>query len=141
MGDPSRSSMPAPYPFKPEGRSGDATLSPKTDQRFNPKLVKALATQGWENNLPVGIADENSPFEQLSKEMRAQHYGFSEGFAAIPNGLPQDVHEPPVHRTTHVARGVDGNDVKLYVFRKSGTEGQVLPCVIYSSYSINDFFF
>ena len=133
MGDPSRSSMPAPHSFKPEGRSGDASLSPTTDPRFNPKLVKALATQGWQDNLPIGIADENSPFEQLTKEMRAQHYGFSEGFAAIPNDLAQDVHEPPVDRKTYVARGVDENDVKLHVFRKSGTEGQILPCVVYSS--------
>ncbi|KAE8421065.1 Alpha/Beta hydrolase protein [Aspergillus pseudocaelatus] len=123
--------MPAPSSFKPEGRIGDATLSPRTDSRFNPKLVKALATQGWDNNLPIGIADENSPFDQLTREMRSQHYGFSEGFAALPNDLPQDANEPPVDRETLVAKGVDGNDVKLYVFRKSGTQGQVLPCVVY----------
>ncbi|EFQ35387.1 hypothetical protein CGRA01v4_06245 [Colletotrichum graminicola] len=123
--------MQAPYSIKPEGRIGDATLSPATDPRFHPKLVEALATQGWEKNLPIGIADENSPFEQLTKEMRAQHYGFSEGFAALPNDLVQDVNEPPVDRTTYVAKGADGNDVKLYLFRKRGTEGQVLPCVVY----------
>lgn len=127
--------MPAPYSLKPEGRIGDSTLSPRTDPRFNPKLVKALATQGWDSNLPIGIADENSPFEQLTREMRSQHYGFTEGFAAIPNDLPEDVNEPPVHRETFVAKGVDGNNVKLHVFRKYGTEGQILPCVVYSSYS------
>lgn len=122
------------YP-KPEGRIGDQKLSPLTDPRFNPKLVKALATQGWDKNLPIGIADENSPFEDLTKEMRAQHYGFSEGFARLPNDLEQDVHEQPVDRKTYVANGVDGNEVKLYAFRKPGTEGRVLPCVVYSSYS------
>lgn len=126
------------YP-KPEGRIGDPTLSPLTDSRFNPKLVKALATQGWDKNLPIGIADENSPFEDLTKEMRAQHYGFSEGFARLPNDLEQDVHEQPVDRKTYVANGVDGNEVKLYAFRKPGTEGMVLPCVVYSSYSAQSF--
>ena len=134
--DPSSSNTPAPHhPFKPEGRTGDTTLSPTTDPRFNPKLVKALATRGWEKNLPIGIADENSPFEQLAMEMRAQHYGFSEGFAAIPNDMSQDLYEPPVDRTTYVAKGVDGNDVKLYVFRQSGMEGRVMPCVVYCSYT------
>lgn len=121
------------YTLEPEGRIGDATLSPATDPRFNPRLVRALGTQGWDNNLPIGIADENSPYEQLTKEMRAQHYGFSTGFAAIPNDLTHDSHGPKISRTTHIAKGVDGNEVKLYMFRTSGTENQVLPCVVYSA--------
>ncbi|OBT40728.1 hypothetical protein VE00_09783 [Pseudogymnoascus sp. WSF 3629] len=105
--------MPGQCSFKLEGRIGDATLSPRTDPRFNPKLVEALASQGWDKNLPLGIADENSTFEQLTKEMKAQHYGFSEGFSAIPNDLPEDVDEPPVYRKTVAAKGVDGNDINF----------------------------
>jgi hypothetical protein len=121
--------------LEPEGRIGNAALSPATDPRFNPKLVRALATQGWEANLPIGIANENSSHEELTQEMRAQHYGFSEGFANLPNDLPEDDCELSLDRKTFIAEGVDGEDIKLHLFRRSDLKDQVLPCVIYSSCS------
>ena len=56
---------------------------------------------------------------------------FGPFYEMLPNDLPGDESRPKVEQKDISIKGVDGNDLKLHVFRKAGAEREVLPCVIY----------
>jgi acetyl esterase/lipase len=101
----------------------------KTDPRMNPTITKFFE--------PFGLADapEPAPVNQQSGMGDIQAWsveaeaGFKGLFEALAPGFPPLTGE--VEKTTEVIKGVDGNDINLYIHKPKGATGP-LPCVYHT---------
>ena len=118
--------------YTPPGRLGNASLQPSEDPRAHPKVIEALTPFGMANVAQEVPLNADSPIEHIAGYCAAAHNGFSAVYSNVPLGLPGDEDEPKVDHSVQTIKGVDDNDVALHIFRKAGTETEVLPCVIYS---------
>lgn len=55
-------------------------------------------------------------------------------YQVMPCDLPGDDNRPKVSRKDITIKGVDGNDLKLHVFRRDDSANKKLPCVVYIQY-------
>ncbi|KAK5120718.1 hypothetical protein LTR85_006076 [Meristemomyces frigidus] len=118
--------------YKPAGRLGESDMQVVDDPRLDARLAKLLRIVGMDKNSPATRLTVDASIADISK-MAAQADREAEGlYAMLPNDLPGDDKEPQVERSDFSTKGPDGNDVALHVFRKAGTTGQTLPCVVYS---------
>ncbi len=110
------------------GRLGDPDMLIKTDPRADPRMVAAMAVLGLDGAPEAAPVDINSPNEALLEyAMLAE-----EGFAALGDVLSSAA--PPitnVERRTEVIKGVDGNDISLYIHTPTDVDGPV-PGVVHT---------
>ncbi|KAK5133777.1 hypothetical protein LTR08_007427 [Meristemomyces frigidus] len=118
--------------YKPAGRLGEPDMELHNEPRINPSLLKALAALGLDRKFPAPTETVNSSIAELSLWIGKGEEMIEGLYATIPNDLPGDANAPQVDRSEVTVKGPDGNDIALHVFRKAGTAGQTLPCVIYT---------
>jgi len=102
------------------GRLGDPTLELQSDPRTDPRLVAAFAPLGLAGAAPTLPVDRKSPLPELLAVAAATEQAFDTVFSV----LLADVTTPEgVETRTETIRGVDGNDITLYIDRPVGATG------------------
>jgi acetyl esterase/lipase len=121
-----------PSDFKLPGRATDPQTCLATDPRANRKLAEGLKAIGLDQNVPdvEGITSK-STLDEIRPLMAETEKNLMTLYNNAPIDLPTDASEPEVEWTEKVVKGMDGNDISLWVVRKKGSEGQVLPGVVY----------
>ena len=111
----------------PEGRLADPDRSIKTDPRADPRMVAAFAPVRLDRNLPPAALTRDSPMaDRLTycAKVETAVGGVLEYFAQAAPAVDG------VRSTTTTIRGVDGNDITLYISRPATGEG-ALPAVVH----------
>lgn len=109
------------------GRLGSPDMALENDPRADPRMIAAMAPIGLAAHpaeLPVAA---DSPIEALLEYCGLAEEGFEALFGVLGTQLP------PVQGVTtsiEVIRGVDGNDVTLYIHRPTDVDGP-LPGVLH----------
>lgn len=114
-------------PFLP-GRLSDPDNVLKTDPRADPRMVTALAP--FELDMapaPAPVTADSSLQEKLDYMAEAE-VGFEGLFSALYTDLPPN---KDVERRTEVIKGVDDNDISLYIHKPKNVSGP-LPCVYHT---------
>ena len=99
----------------------------RDDPRADPRMIAAMAPLGMDGDPEPAPVDINSPIEQLLEF----GMGAEEGFSLLGGILSASA--PPitnVENRTEVIKGIDGNDISLYLHRPTDVEGP-LPCVLH----------
>lgn len=110
------------------GRLGDPSSLIKSDPRADPRLVAALATVGLDGAPEPAPVNSESSIEELLEFCRAAETGFDGLFELLAAGLrPME----GVTSRTEVIKGVDGNDIKLYVHQPTSVDGPI-PAVLHT---------
>jgi acetyl esterase/lipase len=109
------------------GRLGDPDRDLRSDPRSDPRMVAALAPFGLDTNGEAPPVTPQHPREEQLAFVAASEEGFEGLFAALFTGLPP---LDGVTRTTEVIKGVDGNDIALYISRPTDASGP-LPGVLH----------
>lgn len=99
------------------GRLGSPSMSLRTDPRADPRLVAAIEPVGLADHPPPSPVSAASGIEELLPWVSVTEEGYTALFAAFVEGLPP---VEGVERRVEVIRGVDGNDVTLYLHRPAG---------------------
>ncbi len=114
----------AEQPFSP-GRLADPNRVLKTDLRADPRMVAALAEFGFDEAPPPAPVTAESPLEEILEFVAAAEPEYQDLFTAWFTDLPSIEN---VERRTEVIRGVDDNDIRLYIHEPKDASGP-LPCV------------
>jgi acetyl esterase len=113
----------------PTPRRGMATSTMKSDPRMNPTITAFFE--------PFGLADEPEPCpvspQSSMDDIQAWSTEAEAGFKGLFEVLGPN--NPPlageVERSTEVIKGVDGNDINLYIHKPKGVTGP-LPCIYHT---------
>ncbi len=107
------------------GRLGDPNMTIGTDPRADPRMVAVLAAMGLDGHgAPSPISDASAP-----DDLHAWVNEAEPGFEMLFDTLFADQTPPDgVVSSTEVIRGVDDNDVTLFIHRPADASGP-LPCV------------
>ena len=108
------------------GRLGNSKMDLATDPRLDPRLAALLEVMpglaGGADSPPLGVS-----YEQALGYCQTVEAAGSAANAEMLAGLPAF---PTVSSTTEVIKGVDGNDIKLFVHQPKDRNGP-LPCVVH----------
>ncbi len=109
------------------GRLGRADLQLKDDPRADPRMVAAMAPIGLDvHPAPAGV-DLHTPIEAILEYCNVAESGFGALFEAMgSSSAPLS----GVTRSVEVIRGIDGNDVTLYIHRPANVDGAV-PAILH----------
>ena len=107
------------------GRLGNPDQVMKTDPRTDPRLVDACAPFNLDVALPPIPVNADSPLPEKLDFCAGSEAGMATVFAALCADLPA---MPNIERRTEVIKGVDGNDINLYIHTPQNASGP-LPCV------------
>ncbi|HWM22492.1 MAG TPA: alpha/beta hydrolase [Ilumatobacteraceae bacterium] len=99
----------------------------RDDPRADPRMIAAMEPFGLADPPAEAPVDSQSPIEALLEYVTAAEEGFEALFDALVGGLPEIA---GVTRSVEVIKGVDGNDVTLYIHRPEG-DGVALPGVLH----------
>lgn len=109
------------------GRLGSPNLTLADDPRADPRMIAALTPLGLAGppaDIPV---DENTPIEQLLEFVSISEQGFGGlGEVLVMNSPPVE----GVTRSVELVRGVDGNDITVFVHRPTSATGAI-PAVLH----------
>src|ERR1700745_2942126 len=94
------------------GRLGNPSRVLKTDPRADPRLVAACAPFALDVAPPPAPVNANSPLQDKLAYSEANEAGMEAVFTALFADLPPITN---VERRTEVIKGVDGNDINLYI--------------------------
>ncbi|KAF2769395.1 hypothetical protein EJ03DRAFT_343411 [Teratosphaeria nubilosa] len=114
------------------GRLGNPDLDLEHDPRSNPKLVEFLKPWGLAANAAPPPASSTSSHEELRAQIATVDAAVEHLYNAIDMSLPTDKDEPIVERITITIKGVDNNDINLYIFRRADQKSEILPAVVYT---------
>ncbi len=104
------------------GRLGDPQRSLATDPRADPRMAAALVALGLGELPPPSPVSAASSLEEIHAVVDASEAGFEALFNALGDLLaPLE----GIERTTETVRGVDGNDIPVYIHRPAGLSGPV----------------
>ena len=106
------------------GRLGNPDSTFKTDPRSDPRMVAALEPFHYAGAPPPAPVTVNSPLDKIIAFLGEMEKGTQEMLKMIFQGLPP----LPVEESVESTKGVDGNDIKLYISRPTNVTG-TLPCV------------
>ena len=109
------------------GRLGDPAMSLRTDPRADPRLVEAVVPIGLADHTPPTPVSADAPIEDLVAFVDEVEAGFLALFESLAGG---GARRDDVERRVEVIRGVDGNDITLFVHRPAGASG-LLPGVLH----------
>ena len=110
------------------GKLGDPDMVIRTDPRADPRMVTAMAVLGLDGAPPAAPVDAKSAIEAILEFNAVAEEGFSLLGGMMCAGAPPI---EGIDRRTEVIRGVDGNDVSLYIHRPAGVTGP-LPCIYHT---------
>lgn len=99
----------------------------KDDPRADPRMIAAMEPFGLALIPEASPVDAGSPIDALLEYVGAAEAGFEGLFGELATGLP------PVQGVTsavEIIRGVDGNDITLFVHRPAGATG-LLPGLLH----------
>ncbi len=102
------------------GRLGSPDMELRDDPRADPRMVAAMAPYGIGQLAPPPPVDSTTPRDALFEYIAAVEEQMEGMFAALFGSLAP---VEGVVSTTEVIRGVDGNDITLYVHRPVGGSG------------------
>jgi acetyl esterase/lipase len=117
--------------YTPPGRLGDPNMNVTTDPRTNPKISELLKAMGMSDLLGDFPDPSTWSIESLTPYMAATDSATTQIYEGMDNELPTDADEPEVETSTETIKGVDDNDIILYICRPKSAQGP-LPAVIYS---------
>jgi len=100
----------------------------RTDPRADPRMVAAMAPVGLDAAPEAAPVDINSPADALQEYAMVAEEGFSMLGGIFATQAPEITN---VERRTELIRGVDGNDISLYVHVPTNVDGPV-PAVIHT---------
>ncbi|GAC1603807.1 MAG: alpha/beta hydrolase [Acidimicrobiales bacterium] len=103
------------------GRLGTPGMSLRTDPRADPRMVAVMEPIGLADLPPPAPVDASSSIEEILPWVTEAEAGFSTLFDALADPSPV----PGVARTVEVIRGIDGNDITLFVHRPDSVHGPV----------------
>jgi len=107
------------------GRLGDPGRLLKTDPRADPRMVAALAEFGFDGAPPPAPVSSVSPRQEILEFLAAAEPAYENIFKAWFSDLPPIEN---VERRTELIKGVDDNDITLYIHKPKSASGR-LPCV------------
>ena len=109
------------------GRLGSPGMTLRDDPRADPRMIAAMEPFGLADRAAPAPVGAESPLDDLQEYVAAAEEGFEALFGAAVGGLP-DV--AGVERSVEVIKGLDGNDVTIYLHRPAGRSGP-LPGVLH----------
>lgn len=118
--------MTNPAPILP-GRLGNPDMLLGTDPRIDPRLLEAIVPLGLAGAPVPAPVDADSTYEAclaFSKEIEA-------GYQFIFTALFDDLTTTDSIQSSEIIKGVDDNDIKLYIDRPANATGD-LPCIIHT---------
>lgn len=107
------------------GRLGDPEMVLGTDPRTDPRLVTALAEFDMDIAPPPPPVNVDSPLQEIFEYIAEVETGLEEMSTALFSDLPPIEN---VERYTEAIKGVDNNDITLYIHRPQNAPGP-LPCI------------
>ncbi len=99
----------------------------KTDPRADPRMIAAMAPVGLDVAPEAAPVDINSPNEALLEYALAAEEGFALLGGIFATNAPAIEN---VDRRTEIIRGIDGNDISVYVHTPTDVEGPV-PAIVH----------
>jgi acetyl esterase len=109
------------------GRLGTPEMTLGDDPRADPRMIAAMEPFALAAPPAEAPVDSDSPIEALLEYVAAAEEGFEALFGALTDGLPEIA---GVTRSVEVVKGVDGNDVTLYIHRPAD-ESATCPGVLH----------
>ncbi|MDH4075763.1 MAG: alpha/beta hydrolase [Acidimicrobiia bacterium] len=109
------------------GRLGTPDMQLKDDPRADPRMLAAMAPLALGEHPPPAGVDKNSSVDDLLAYLNVAEEGFGGLFDALGNKLEP---VPGVNKHTEVIKGVDGNDITLFIHRPANAAGPV-PCILH----------
>ena len=104
------------------GRLGTPGMQLKDDPRADPRMIAVLEPIGLAGAGEPAPVDADSPLDDLLEFVATSEAGFEGLFGALAAGLPPVEH---VTSSVEVIRGLDGNDITLFIHRPDGAQGPV----------------
>ena len=102
------------------GQLGTPGMALRDDPRADPRMIAAMEPFGLDIRLEDAPVDSQSPIDALLEHMDAMEQGYEAVFAALVAGLPEVA---GVERIVEIIKGVDGNDITLYLHRPTAAGG------------------
>jgi acetyl esterase/lipase len=99
----------------------------RDDPRADPRLVATLEVFGMAGAAEPSPVDADTPIDALLEFVSAAEEGFEGLFAALVDEVPA---VEGVTRSVEVIKGVDGNDITLFIHRPTDASG-ALPGVLH----------
>ena len=109
------------------GRLGTPDMALKDDPRADPRMLAAMAPLGLGEQPPPSPVTLESSLEELLEYCSASEAGFEMLFGALGADLPPI---EGVTRSVQVIRGIDGNDVTLFIHQPAKRDGS-LPGIVH----------
>lgn len=113
---------------KMPGKLGDAEMLIKTDPRADPRMQSVMAPLGLDVAPPPAGVDINTPIEGLIDFAMAAEANF---VALGPILLADAPAIANIEHRTEVIKGVDNNDINLYIHKPKGANSK-LPCIVHT---------
>jgi acetyl esterase len=102
------------------GRLGNPDRTLANDPRSDPRMIAAMAPIGMADRTPPQPVTLDTPLESLHEFNTAVESAFDSMFSVFFDSLPAIT---GVERSVEVIRGVDGNDITVYIHRPAGVQG------------------
>ncbi|MDH3681834.1 MAG: alpha/beta hydrolase [Acidimicrobiia bacterium] len=109
------------------GRLGTPDMQLRDDPRADPRMIAAMAPFALDGMPPPSPVDSSSPDEAIYEHCAVTEAGFAEVFSAFFDDLPP----LDVSSRTEIIKGVDGNDINLYIHRPSSIDGP-MPGIVHT---------
>jgi acetyl esterase len=103
------------------GRLGSPDMELKDDPRADPRMLAAMEPFGLSSNMPSPVTGASSN-DELHGYINAAEEGFEGLFGVLATGLPEI---KGIARSVEVIKGMDGNDVTLFIHRPTDATGPV----------------
>ncbi len=110
------------------GRLGNPELTMATDPRADPRMVAALAPIGLAEAPEAAPVNIDSPIAELLEYTMEAEVGFSALGDVLAANAPVITN---VERRTEIIKGIDGNDISLYIHTPTDVDGPV-PGVVHT---------
>ena len=122
--------MPDDRPPLLPGRLGTPDMQLRDDPRADPRMIAAMTPFGMDGTPPPSPVGADSPYEQLLEFCAMAEAGFDTVFATMLAEVPKVA---GVVRSTEVIRGIDGNDITLFIHRPAAMNdaSTALPAILH----------
>lgn len=109
------------------GKLGNPSSTFGTDKRAHPKIVAMLAAVGGDGEADQGLAPGANYEDALAYCQMFEEVSGAGNEMLLANLPVLD----SVEHSTEVIKGVDGNDITLYIHKPKNTKG-ALPCIVHT---------
>lgn len=105
------------------GRLGTPDMQLKDDPRADPRMLAAMAPFAMGEHPPAAGVDASSSIDELLEYVNVAEGGFAGLFDALETTPPPPI--TGVTKSVEVIKGVDGNDITLFIHRPENAGGAV----------------